>query len=71
MNYFDDESNVDNYFKMCEGYDGREVIEKLKEYQGEYVRLDYVERYTTFFWLGDTKYFITNVEKEDSPHFRK
>ncbi len=24
-----------------------------------------------FFWLGDTKYFITNVEQEDSPHFRK
>lgn len=49
----------------------KEVIEKLKEYQGEYVRLDYVERYATFFWLGDTKYFITNVEQEDSPHFRK
>ncbi|MBT8306052.1 MAG: 6-phosphogluconate dehydrogenase [Maribacter sp.] len=48
-----------------------EVIKKLKEYQGEYVKLDYVERYATFFWLGDTKYFITNVEKEDSPHFRK
>ncbi len=39
-----------------------EVIEKLKEYQGEYVKLEYVERYATFFWLGDTKYFITNVE---------
>lgn len=49
----------------------KEVIEKLKEYQGEYVKLDYVERYATFFWLGDTKYFITNVEQEDSPHFRK
>ncbi|MCP4975875.1 MAG: 6-phosphogluconate dehydrogenase [Maribacter sp.] len=48
-----------------------EVIEKLKEYQGEYVKLEYVERYATFFWLGDTKYFITNVEEEDSPHFRK
>ena len=48
-----------------------EVIKKLKDYQGEYVKLDYVERYATFFWLGDTKYFITNVEKEESPHFRK
>ena len=49
----------------------QEVIKKLREYQGNYVRLDYVERYATFFWLGDTKYFITNVEKEESPHFKK
>lgn len=48
----------------------KEVIEQLKEYQGEYVKLDYVERYATFFWLGDTKYFITKVEQEESPHFR-
>ncbi|UOB18224.1 6-phosphogluconate dehydrogenase [Abyssalbus ytuae] len=46
-----------------------EVIEKLLEYQGHYVKLTYVERYFTFFWLGDTKYFITKVEKEKSPHF--
>ncbi|QLG43922.1 6-phosphogluconate dehydrogenase [Costertonia aggregata] len=49
----------------------KEVIEKLKEYQGQYVKVDYTERYATFFWLGDTKYFITKVEPEQSPHFRK
>ncbi|MFS4456764.1 6-phosphogluconate dehydrogenase [Maribacter sp. 2304DJ31-5] len=49
----------------------KEVIEKLKEYQGKYVKLDYTERYTTFFWLGDTKYFITKVAPEKSPHFGK
>lgn len=48
----------------------KEVIEKLQEYQGEYVKLRYVERFATFFWLGDTKYFITEIEKEQSPHFR-
>jgi len=48
----------------------KDVIEKLKEYQGEYVKVSYTERYATFFWLGDTKYFITEVEKERSPHFR-
>ncbi|MGB5436976.1 MAG: 6-phosphogluconate dehydrogenase [Maribacter sp.] len=48
----------------------KEAIEKLKEYQGEYVKLEYMERYATFFWLGDTKYFVTKVEKEQSPHFR-
>ena len=48
-----------------------EAIEKLKAYQGKYVKLDYIERYTTFFWLGDSKYFITKVEEDSSPHFNK
>ncbi|MEO9479709.1 MAG: 6-phosphogluconate dehydrogenase [Maribacter dokdonensis] len=48
----------------------KEVIDKLKEYQGQYVKVSYVERYATFFWLGDTKYFITEVHAEKSPHFR-
>lgn len=47
-----------------------EVIELLKEYQGQYVKVTYVERYRTFFWLGDTKYFVTSVEKEQSPGYR-
>lgn len=46
------------------------VIKNLKKYQGQYVKLNYVERYATFFWLGDTKYFITKVEKETSPHIK-
>ncbi|PIB27795.1 6-phosphogluconate dehydrogenase [Maribacter sp. 4G9] len=49
----------------------KEVIAKLKDYQGQYVKVNYTERYATFFWLGDTKYFITHVEQEQSPHFRK
>ncbi len=48
----------------------QEVIEKLQEYQGRYVKVNYTERFFTFFWLGDTKYFITKVEEENSPHFR-
>jgi len=48
----------------------QEVIAKLQDYQGQYVKLNYVERYATFFWMGDTKYFITKVTKEQSPHFR-
>ena len=46
------------------------VIQKLKEYQGQYVKVSYTERYATFFWLGDTNYFITDVKLENSPHFR-
>ena len=48
-----------------------EVIEKLKEYQGEYVKLTYIERFGTFIFWGDTKYFVTDVELSQSPHFRR
>lgn len=40
------------------------VIQKLKDYQGKYVKLHYFERFSTIFWLGDTKYFITKVEED-------
>lgn len=48
----------------------KQVIEDLKKFQGEYVKLTYTERFGTFFWLGDSKHFVTKVEKESSPHFR-
>lgn len=48
-----------------------DVIEKLKEFQGEYVELTYVERFGTFFFWGDTKYFISEVKLSQSPHFRR
>ena len=40
----------------------KEVLEKLKEYQGERVKVTYIERFGTFVWLGDTKYFVKEVE---------
>lgn len=46
-----------------------DVIEKLNELQGRYVKLSYVERYSTFVFWGDTKYFINDVEEESSPFF--
>ncbi|MCW8980114.1 MULTISPECIES: hypothetical protein [Altibacter] len=48
-----------------------EVISKLQEFQGRYVKLTYVERFDTFFFWGDTNYFITKVEEEQSPHFNR
>lgn len=30
---------------------------------GEHVNLHYTERYVKFFWRGDTKYFVTEVER--------
>ncbi len=43
------------------------VIEDLKTLQGQYVKVTYVERYGTFAWWGDTKYFVTEVVAESSP----
>jgi hypothetical protein len=43
------------------------IIEQMKELQGEYVKVTYVERYTTFAWWGETKYYVTEVVQEDSP----
>lgn len=48
----------------------KDVIADLQKYQGRYLKLNYIERYKTLFWLGDTKYFITKVTEEQSPHFR-
>lgn len=41
------------------------VIKLLQDFQGHTVRLKFKERYTTFFWWGDTKYFVVDVEKVD------
>jgi len=40
-----------------------QVIEDLKNLQGQRVKLTYKERFGTFPWLGDTKYFVTKVER--------
>jgi len=49
----------------------KEVIQKLEDYQGKYVKLTYEERFGSFFFWGDTKYFITDISLESSPHFNK
>lgn len=56
-------------FKFSVEKDQKEAIYDLQELQGRYVKVTYKERYGTFFWLGDTKYFVTKVEEEASPHF--
>lgn len=43
------------------------VIADLKEMEGHYVKVTYVERYRTFPWWGDSRYFVTEVKKENSP----
>jgi hypothetical protein len=48
-----------------------DVIESMKEAEGMYVKVNYEERYTTFAWWGESKYFITAVEVTQSPHVQK
>lgn len=43
----------------------KELIQQLGDYQGAYVRLTYKERFKTFSWLGDTRYYVTKVEKTE------
>mgnify|MGYP006784434439 CR=1 FL=1 len=46
-----------------------EVIEQLKNNQGKFVRIEYIERYGTFSWWGDSNYYISKVSPEKSPYF--
>ena len=39
-----------------------EVLQKLKDFQGKKVKVTYIERFGTFVWLGDTKYYVKEVE---------
>ena len=43
------------------------VIQDMKDLEGQYVKVSYKERYRTFPWWGDTKYFVTEVKKDKSP----
>ena len=48
----------------------KDVIEKLEKYQGRYVKVKYIERFGKISWLGDTQYFVIDVQEDESPHFR-
>jgi hypothetical protein len=58
-------------FSFSAERDQKEVVKQLTALQGRYVKVTYFERFGTFFWLGDTKYYITNVAEEQSPHYRQ
>ncbi|MES2863330.1 MAG: 6-phosphogluconate dehydrogenase [Bacteroidota bacterium] len=46
-----------------------ELIEQMKLNQGKFVKIEYIERYGTFSWWGETNYYITKVSPEKSPYF--
>lgn len=45
----------------------KNVITAMKELEGQYVQVSYKERYKTFPWWGDSRYFIVAIKKADSP----
>lgn len=49
--------------------DQTELIQKLSDValSGERVNLTFVKRYMRFPWRGDTKYFVTQVERTEKP----
>ncbi len=44
-----------------------EIIQKLSDsmLSGKRVRLHYEEKYFNYFWLGDTKYYVTKVDVDE------
>jgi hypothetical protein len=50
-----------------------EIIRELEAValSGERVNLHYIKRYTKFPWRGETKYFITMVEREGERPFKE
>ena len=62
-----DPNNFSQPFNFSVAGDRTDVCEALKaaSLTGERVNLKYEEHYLKFFWRGDTKYFIIDVEKSE------
>lgn len=56
------------FFTFSVQNNDEKIIEDLKKYQGQYVKLEYKERIKTLPWWGDTHYFVVKVNPEQSPN---
>ena len=67
-----DQGNTIEKFEFSVEDDQTKVIEDLKDaaLTGERIRISYIERYRTFAWRGDTKYFITEVVRQKNNELR-
>ncbi|WP_338815618.1 hypothetical protein V9L05_23960 (plasmid) [Bernardetia sp. Wsw4-3y2] len=67
-----DQGNTIEKFEFSVEEEETKVIEDLKDaaLTGERIRISYVERYRTFAWRGDTKYFITEVVRQKNNELR-
>lgn len=59
------------FFPFSVEGDEKKVIEDLKKYQGQYVKLEYKERMKTLPWWGETNFYIIKVVPEQSPYIEK
>ena len=62
-----DQNNFSQTFQFSVDSDRQDIFDALKEasLSGERVNLKYEERYLKYFWDGDTKYFVVEVERAD------
>ncbi len=60
-----EDNQLTTVFEFSVPRDRKDVIQALQEVSltGERVNLHYEEKYFKYFWLGDTKYLITKVER--------
>ena len=67
-----DQGNTIEKFEFSVDDDQTKIIEDLKNaaLTGERIRISYIERYRTFSWRGDTKYFITEVVGQKDSNLR-
>ena len=59
------------FFPFSVEGDELQVIEDLKKYQGEYVKLEYKERMKTLPWWGETNFYIIKVIPEQAQNMDK
>lgn len=62
-------NNLSQTFLFSVEKSNDDVFRELEEVSlsGERVRLRYEEKYVKLFWRGETKYFVTDVERSDLP----
>jgi len=63
------DNQLSQTFEFSIEKDNTDLIKDLEEValSGERIRLRYDEKYIVLPWRGDTKYFVTEVERSDSP----
>ena len=45
----------------------KRVVDSLNALQGQYIKVNYIERYRSMPWWGENHYFVVNAEKSVSP----
>lgn len=55
--------NVSSTWAFSVDGDRKDLLAELERLSGADVRLHYEERFVRLFWRGDTKYFVTKVER--------